>query len=176
MLSNLRLVAPEHELLSTQLSAFNFDNPPVDPQELVDAMSKIMEEKNGLGLAANQIGLPYRVFVMRTDPTTACFNPKVVDASDKQIISEEGCLTYPDYFVKISRPGAIRVRFADVNGEFTTVNLNGMTARVFLHEYDHLEGINYLDRVKKYHLDQAKRKAKLMKRKMKKLTRLANGN
>jgi peptide deformylase len=171
--NNLRLVSSEHELLSAKLPTFDFNNPVVDPKELVNKLSEIMKDKNGLGLAANQIGLPYRVFVLNTDPVTACFNPRIIEMSDKMIVSQEGCLTYPYFFVKIARPGAIKVRYADVNGEFVTRTLSGISARAFLHEYDHLEGINYLDRAKPYHLDQAKRQTKIFKRKLK---RLNNGN
>jgi len=135
---------------------FNFKEPPFDPIEFSHEIMKFMYEKNGLGLAANQVGVPYRIFAMRGAPENfVCFNPKIVGSSTDQIVLEEGCLSYPGLLVKIKRPSMIRVRFNTPNGEVETRQFIGMSARVFQHEYDHLDGIRFYDRANKFHRDQA---------------------
>ena len=118
-----------------------------------------MYEKNGIGLAANQVGLPYRAFAMRGHPQNfVCFNPRIVQPSEQEVILEEGCLTYPGLLVKIKRPQHVRVRFTMANGETRTDTFTGMTARIFQHELDHLNGIKFFDRANRYHRDQAMKK------------------
>jgi peptide deformylase len=98
------------------LEEFNFIKPPIDPYELSGEMVKFMYDNNGLGLAANQIGLPYRMFVMRGHPENfACFNPKVVYQSEELVSLDESCLSFPGLVVKIKRPKSIRVRFMTPN-------------------------------------------------------------
>jgi peptide deformylase len=163
------LVPCDDPLLSTELEPFDFSNPPIDPIELTKVMFDMMSKHNGLGLSANQLGLPYRAFIMRGNPSIVCFNPKIVDASSVHSVMEEGCLTYPLLFVKIRRPSAIKVRYTNELGEVKTEKFTGITARCFQHELDHLNGINYLERANKYHLDKAKRDLKLFKRKQKRV-------
>jgi len=140
---------------------FDFDKPPFDPIEFSKELIKYMYEKNGIGLAANQVGVPYRIFAMRGAPENfVCFNPKIVGISETVVNLEEGCLSYPGLYVKIKRPEFIRVRFKAPNGETLTKQFVGMTARCFQHEYDHLEGIRFYDRANKFHRDQAMRKWK----------------
>jgi peptide deformylase len=120
-----------------------------------------MYENNGLGLAANQVGTPYRIFAMRAAPENfVCFNPKIVQQSEQTVTLEEGCLTYPGLIVKIKRPEFIRVRFQTPNGDTLTKQFIGMSARVFQHEIDHLDGIRFYDKANKFHRDQALRKWK----------------
>lgn len=170
-MSEYNLVDPSNELLSTVLDDFDFKNPPIDPVELHNIMNEKLIEYNGLGLSANQLGLPYRMFVLRTEEqnSIAVFNPHVTYYSDSRGVLEEGCLTYPNLFVKIRRPSAIRVRYQNERGEIVTDRYQGLSARCFLHELDHLDGVNYLSRANKYHLESAKKKSKIMKRKLKKL-------
>jgi len=165
----VEIVHKDHELLNTKLDTFDFNNPPIDPKELAKTLLDNMNAKNGMGLAANQLGLPYRAFIMRTNPALVCFNPKIVDESNSYVTMEEGCLTYPLLYVKIRRPDGIRVRFQNELGEMQTEKFNGITARVFQHELDHLNGINYLNRASNYHLQKAKNKVKLLNRKKRKL-------
>jgi peptide deformylase len=128
-----------------------------------------LEEYRGVGLSANQIGLPYRVFAIRTEPRSVCFNPTITWESDDMTIMEEGCLTYPMLYVKIRRPSVIRAKYFDQNGQIQTNRFSDLIARCYQHELDHLNGVNYLERANKYHLDNAKRKSKLLMRKMKKV-------
>lgn len=140
---------------------FDFKDPPFDPVQFAQNLVKFMHENNGLGIAANQVGVPYRIFAMRGVPENfVCFNPKIVQESQQTVTLEEGCLSYPGLIVKIKRPEFIRVRFTAPNGETMTKQFIGMTARVFQHEYDHLDGIRFYDRANKFHRDQAMRKWK----------------
>ncbi len=125
-----------------------------------------MMELNGLGISANQLGLPYRVFVMRTAPElTICFNPRLVDASTEQVVLlEEGCLSYPGLHVKIKRPAHIKVRYQTVTGDTVTDKFTGLTARVFLHELDHMNGVDFISRAGPMAKDLAMRKWKKLQR------------
>jgi peptide deformylase len=152
-------------LLAQKMEPFDFSNPPIDPLDLVTDLAETMLANNGIGLSANQCGLPYRVFVMLGQELIPCFNPRIVDTSNETIVLEEGCLSYPGLFVKVKRPRRIKVRFAEPNGNIVTRTFEGMTARVFQHELDHLDGINYQQRANRYHLEQAGKK-KLLKNKM----------
>lgn len=114
---------------------------------------------NGVGLAANQIGIPYRVIAVRGVPVIVAFNPIIVDVSQQTQEMEEGCLTYPGFSCKVTRPVAIKVRYANPNGEVSTHKYTGMTARIFQHEIEHLEGKRFTDGLTRLELDIAIRKA-----------------
>ena len=127
-----------------------------------------MKHYGGIGLFANQVGFPYRMFVFGDASNyIPCFNPKVVVASENTTPMEEGCLTYPGLFVKIWRPDWVEVEFEDENSEPHNETFEGLMARVFLHELDHMDGIDFTSRASKLHLDMAKRKVKKAKRKLK---------
>ena len=160
----LELVDCNDPLLKQELETFDFSNPPVDPLDLVTDLAETMLAHNGIGLSANQCGLPYRVFVVHGKELIPCFNPRIVEASQETIVLEEGCLSYPDFFVKIKRPRRIKVRFADPNGNYVTHTFDGITSRIFQHELDHLNGIVYTQRANKVHLEQARSRAKKAKR------------
>lgn len=152
----MNLVKHDDPILTRVCEDFDFDNPPFDPVEFAKDMVKHMYAWNGIGLAANQVGVPYRVFAMRGSPENfVCFNPRIVDCTSEEIALEEGCLTYPGLIVKIKRPKSIKVRFAMANGDVRTDTFTGMTARVFLHELDHLNGILYFNRASRYHRDKS---------------------
>lgn len=156
----LELVDCNDPILKQELKPFDFSNPPVNPLDLVTDLAETMLANNGIGLSANQCRLPYRVFVMLGEELIPCFNPRIVDMSQDTIILEEGCLSYPGLFVKVKRPRRVKVRYSDPNGQVTTQVFDGMTARVFQHEMDHCNGINYQQRANRYHLEQARKKKK----------------
>jgi peptide deformylase len=166
-IEDYNLIPHNDPILSIELPKFDFSSPSIDPKELKDILVSKMNEAGGIGLSANQLGLPYRAFVMKADPEIICFNPIVVDQSESQIVMEEGCLSYPGLFVKIRRSGMIKVRYANETNNVITTKLSGISARVFLHELDHLNGINYLSRATSFSLQKAKNKLKLLKRRIK---------
>ena len=147
--------------LLEECQEFDFNNPLFDPMEFAQELVNFMLEKNALGVAANQVGVPYRVFAMRGSPENfVCFNPKIVGTSEAEVLLEEGCLSYPGLLVKVKRPQHVRVRFTAPNGETFTQQFTGLAARVFQHEFEHLEGKRFFDNANKYHRDQAFRRAK----------------
>lgn len=147
--------------LSEICQDFDFTNPPFDPIEFAQKMIAFMYEKNGLGLAANQVGVPYRIFAMRGAPENfVCFNPKIVGSSTDKVVLEEGCLSYPGLLVKVKRPSMVRVRFNTPNGDTMTKTFIGMSARIYQHELDHLDGVKFFEKANKFHRDQAFRKWK----------------
>lgn len=145
----MKLISETDPMLKQPLEDFDFSNPPIDPVQLATDLAEVMLSAKGVGLSANQVGMPYRVFVMATSPQiTACFNPRIVDRSSDSVMMVEGCLSYPGLAVKIARPSALKVRFTMPNGETVTQKYTGLTARIFQHELDHMDGIVYLDRAK----------------------------
>lgn len=162
----LDLVPRDHALLTTELETFDFSNPPTDPIQLAKDLTETMLHHNGMGLAANQVGLPYRVFVIKANPVIACFNPKIVSINGEHVELEEGCLTFPNYYVKIRRPKQIRVRYTQPNGNIVTHIYDGMTARIFQHELDHLDGVLFQSRATLYRRQQADKDAKLARKKL----------
>lgn len=163
------LVPCTDPILKQPLEKFNFQSPPMDPIELAHDLAETMIANNGLGLSANQMGLPYRAFAMKAEQIIVCFNPIIVDTSTETVTLEEGCLSFPLLFVKVKRPKKIKVRYTEPNGNVVTKIFDGMTARVFQHELDHLNGVVYASRANAFHLEQAKKKLKLLKRKNKDL-------
>jgi peptide deformylase len=134
-----QLVPWDDPILTSPATEWDFDvhgSGEAIAHELVETM----RELNGHGLSAPQIGYDRKVFVMRTDPVFAVFNPRVVDASSETEELEEACLSFPGLVCKVARPKMIRVRFQTPNGATTTQKFAGLTARIFLHEADHLLG------------------------------------
>jgi len=117
-------------------------------------MSRILKENmihyGGVGLSANQIGIGERVFIMmlnmETEETITCFNPRIVKRYDDNVWCEEGCLSFPDEIINVERPDRIVVKYEDEDRKDHKIKLSGMAARVFLHEFDHLEGIVFTER------------------------------
>jgi peptide deformylase len=147
-----------------QIEPFDFSNPPIDPVVLVHDLAEAMLRGNGIGLAANQAGLPYRVFLIKSEHIIACFNPKIVNVSDETIVLEEGCLSFPGLIVKVKRPLSAKIRYTEPNGNVVTTQWDGMTARIAQHEIDHLDGRTMLDAATFMERDRAKKKWKQLKR------------
>jgi len=159
-------VDANEDILREELPKFDFMNPPVDPIEFAYDLTEHMLHYNGIGLAANQLGLPYRVFAIRSDPVLVCYNLEIVDHSPEQVLLDEGCLTFPNLFFKVNRPESIKVRYQEPNGEFQTKLFTGMTSRAIQHENDHLDGILFIDRVSNLVLDMARKKSKKYERQL----------
>lgn len=138
-------------ILRERLPHFDFNNPPIDPKTLEKDMISVMLANKGIGLAANQVGIRSRVFVMghHTSPESAraFFNPEVVANVDQLEDLVEGCLSFPDIYVNIKRPKKIKARWQNSSGEWEEGEFEGYACKCFLHELDHLEGITFQDRV-----------------------------
>lgn len=159
------LVPVTDPILHSPVPEFDFANPPTDPVQLVKDLYEILNSHNALGLSANQVGLPYRVFVIKGN--MCFFNPKIVDQSDAEVVLDEGCLSFPNTYVKIKRPSKIRIRATNENGQTATGPFDGITARVCLHEFDHLNGITFKDRANRFHWEQAMNYKKKLDRRQK---------
>ena len=164
------LLEPKHPLLHSSLPVITADTEPEDRKEILDNMIESMKQYGGIGLSANQVGLALRMFVYGDNKHyVPCFNPKILEYGGPEVAIEEGCLTYPGLFVKIYRSEWIVAEWEDENRELHKENFTGLQSRVFQHEYDHMEGIDFLSRAGKVSLDMAKRKVKKAMRKMKKM-------
>lgn len=155
-ISDLKFVGQYDEILKEKMPAFDFFNPPFDPVEFAHALVKKMLDSRGIGLAANQVGIRSHCFAMAGEPNTVAYNPTIIGTGEEEDYFNEGCLSYPNLFVRIKRKKSIRVRFTQPNGEIVTKTYAGLTARVFQHEMDHLDGqvfyqrANLLDKTKAF--------------------------
>jgi peptide deformylase len=139
---------------------FDFKNPPEDPIELAHDLAQSMIQYNGIGLAANQVGLPYRVFALKTQPIIVAFNPIIVDTSTEIVMMEEACLSWPGIVFNIKRPKSIRMRYTEPNGNVETKKFTGITARTVQHEIDHLDGHIFAPNLSRAAIELAIKKAK----------------
>lgn len=116
---------------------------------ILDDMAETMYKSEGVGLAAPQVGILRRFCVIDVgDGLIELINPVIIEKSGKQSGSE-GCLSIPDRFEEVERPLKVTVKAQDRNGNNITVSAEGFKARAFCHEIDHLDGILYIDRIKK---------------------------
>ena len=147
----LTIVKHPNLILEERMPEFDFENPLTDPVQLEKDMIEVMLERGGIGLAANQVGIKTRMFVMGhpkyRDHAQAFFNPVIAGITEDTLEEEEGCLSFPNIYVKIKRPRGVLVRFQNSKGETQEAEFFGTECRCFLHEFDHLEGITYKDRL-----------------------------
>lgn len=127
--------------------------------KLIKRLKMTMKLHGGLGLSANQCGVYERVFVMGyEDNVFACINPKVIEQSSELEKSKEGCLSYPGMFLNIPRPKWIIAEYTDENGQKMQTKFEGLTARCFLHELDHMNGVKFVQHVGPVAIRMAKQK------------------
>ena len=143
----LKLIPNTHPILHERVKPCSKD---LDRPEMSRILRKIMIHYGGVGLSANQIGIGERVFIMmlnmETEETITCFNPRIIKRYDDNVWCEEGCLSFPDEIINVERPDRIVVKYEDEDKKDHKIKLSGMAARVFLHEFDHLEGIVFTER------------------------------
>ena len=143
----LQLTPNTHPILHERVKPCSKD---LDRSEMSRILKENMVHYEGVGLSANQIGISERVFIMmlnmETEETITCFNPRIIKKYDDNVMCEEGCLSFPDEFVNVERPDRIVVKYEDEDKKDHKIKLSGMAARVFLHEFDHLEGIVFTER------------------------------
>jgi peptide deformylase len=138
----LEFVQETHPILSAQL-------PPVDPSINLEALSKdmfmLMWSNGGIGLAAPQVGIAVRMFVMgpQKGPNYVCVNPEIVEVSEKVETATEGCLSFPSLWLNIKRPTWVHARYTTLSGETVEQKFDGLLARCYIHELEHLDGITF---------------------------------
>lgn len=153
------LVEPRHSALHKRASVDPFSGN-IDWAEREKEMFELMHNNLGVGLSATQVGSSYNMFVMRHSflGDMGVYKPEILE-TEGEVDIEEGCLTWPLLFIHIKRPAEIKVRFYKNDGE-TQIEMvmDGIDARCFLHEYDHLQGTNFIDIVSDFKLRRAMEK------------------
>ena len=143
----LKLIPNTHPILHEKMKPCSED---LDRREMSRILKENMIHYEGVGLSANQIGISERVFVMilhmETEEIITCFNPRIIKRYKDCGWFEEGCLSYPDEIINVNRPNRIIVKYEDEDKKEHKIKLDGFAARVFQHEYDHLEGIDFTQR------------------------------
>ena len=141
------LVDPEHQLFHHRIQSCSYN---LDRHHLSRVLIDNMIHHNGIGISANQIGIWERAFAMVRDiennEVMVCFNPRIIKSYSEEVEMEEGCLSYPELFLKIKRPDKIIVKYEDEDKKTHKLKLQGLASRVFQHEYDHMEGIDFTQR------------------------------
>ena len=158
----MKLITYPNEILEREVKDVDLENPGFDPVELKKEMVDFMIANNGIGLSANQVGLDAKVFVMgdSVENSTMCINPTVLQYTEETVDDIEGCLSFPNVFVKIKRPKEILAEWYNEKLEKQTVKIEGYSAKCYFHELDHLLGITFKDRASKLKWDMAQKKAR----------------
>jgi peptide deformylase len=142
---------------------WNFEDPPLVVDFLMADMIETMAKSGGIGLAANQVGIAYRVMAMHVQETgeyITLFNPEIVSKSELQYIAMEGCLSFPGVLLDLARPRTVEVKYFDHFARPHTRTFNDIDAKCVLHEIDHLDGKTFKDYVSQLKYDMAVKRAK----------------
>ena len=164
----MRLVRSPDPWLDKVVDKFDFEK--LDADSISKEMIELMFNEGGIGLSANQVELNAQIFVMKPhllqdkSPLTI-INPIIEQVTQDVELMPEGCLSHPGLFISVKRPKGLVAKYLDINAKECKIELYDIDARCFLHEYDHLQGIEFTDRVSRLKLDMAKKKAQ--KRKLK---------
>jgi len=164
----MKLIEAPDTWLDRAVKPFDFEA--LDAVEVSGEMCKIMMTSNGIGLSANQVGLDAQIFVIRPlehaeiKKPFAVINPQILEVDEETVYGPEGCLSYPGLVLHLKRPKRIVAQFLDIDAKECIIEFVGIDARCFLHEYDHLNGVTFTDRVSKLKLDMAQKKLKKQKR------------
>jgi peptide deformylase len=118
-------------------------------QNLIDKMTEVLEKQSGVGLAAPQIGEKKRIFITKIpgDILRIFINPDIIQTSQELESYEEGCLSIPGVWANVIRPAEISIQAWDIKGKIFRISAEEILARVIQHEFDHLNGILFIDRL-----------------------------
>lgn len=153
-MEDLKLVKPFDEILYKPTELVDFEK--IDHEDLIKKMGSVINANSGVGLSANQVGLPYRMFILKLGhEMTGIFNPTIVERSGEKESHLEGCLSFPKLLIKVNRSPSVRLRFIDAKGVIGTKQFGGYTARIIQHEVDHLDGIPFWFHISKFKLKRA---------------------
>ena len=158
-------ILPAGELNQGFASKFNFDT--VDASMLTNVMFDRMSEMGGAALSAPQVGLDMCMFVMGIDQAKIeVFNPTIISYSKEETLMNEGSLTFPGILVIVKRPEAVTVEYYNKNGVLQQNEFKGLTARIFQHAFDHLQGTTIKDKVSKLKWEMASKRLNNYKQKL----------
>jgi peptide deformylase len=171
----MKLVKAPDVMLENKVDKFDLEN--IHPAPIAMDMIDLMVKEGGLGISANQVGFNGQIFVMKTllnkqhGSPMVVINPMIQGLSKELESGIEGCLSHPGLFLKVRRPISCVVEFDTLTSDFKNVihveaKFDDIDARIFLHEYDHLYGIQFIDRVSKLKLNMAEKKRHKQKRKV----------
>lgn len=159
----MKIYVYENSILRTKST--EVDKVDDDLRLILDRMMKVMEKANGIGLAANQIGIDKRFFVLDVEGRKLkIINPEILEFGDELIEFEEGCLSIPGVYRNVTRPEKIKVKYMDENNEVHEELLEGLISRAFQHELDHLDGVLFIDKISPLSRNLIRKKLELMKK------------
>ena len=160
----LKLVQDPDPILKQKAEPWDFENH-VNAAVIEREMLEIMRASNGIGLAGNQVGLLRRVFVMKLQDgrELGFFNPWILLGDNNFVSGEEGCLSFPNLWLKVARHNKITAAYLDNTNKKCIIELEGIDARCFQHELDHLDGITFTEYVSDLKLKMAKKKQRKFK-------------
>lgn len=172
------IIAPDNRLRNMTRIVTKIDK---NVQTLIEDMFKVMEQSNGMGLAANQIGSDRRIIVMDVDRLVAyedhteqdtlthgrftIINPQIIEQDDRRVKWTEGCLSVPGFQFEIERSAMIKVKGLDEKGDKLEFTASGLLAAVIQHELDHLNGVLFIDHVSRLKRDIVISKLKKLRKK-----------
>jgi peptide deformylase len=161
----MQLIKHPNPILKQQAVHWDFEKD-TGAEALEVDMVQLMIESGGIGLAANQVGLLKRVFAIHLkDQVPFCmFNPYILYGDNDLVLADEGCLSFPELFLKVPRDKNITAMYVDRQGNKRIIELTGIDARCFQHELDHLDGVCFIEHISPLKLALAKKKL-LKKRK-----------
>lgn len=154
----MKLLSENDPFLNIPVEEFDLANLPADLHSKISEMIVTMVNNRAIGLAANQVGLPWRVFVITTiDGIQVCINPKIISESNI-LPNPEGCLSFPGLKLVVHRPNILQVEYFNSDLNLVNETLYGIDAVVFGHELDHLNGITFDQKVSKFQFKNALKK------------------
>lgn len=167
----LPILSDGHPKLAERMEEFDLTQiTQPEIQKFIKQLKLTMTTYGGLGLSANQCGFRFRIFVMGSDDfQIVCINPEIVETFDEPEKMREGCLSYPGLYLNVPRHKKIVVGHFDELGEYNTTTLEGISAQVYQHELDHMNGIVYTNKVGPLALELAKKRQKKLIRKISKI-------
>lgn len=170
----MKLVYYPDPILGKGMEDFDFDKVKeifADAADLKEQMVDLMVQHKGIGLSACQVGLNMRCFVIGETRESAIMviNPKILSFSEETELAPEGCLSFPDMFLNIARPKTVSAEWLDEHGEKQSGTLDGYGARCFLHEFDHLNGVVFKEKVSRLKWDRATTKKNKIQKQRKKM-------
>jgi peptide deformylase len=157
----MELVISPNEWLDREVKPFDFET--LDAKQIEQQMIDLMIAEGGIGLSANQVALDAQIFVIKphlleNKEPFAVINPIIESLTPEVEILPEGCLSHPDLFLQVKRPRGLVAKYLDTDAKECIIELYDIDARCFLHEFDHLYGIEFVDRVSKLKLELARKK------------------
>lgn len=153
------------KILRTMTRALEKEEINDELRKTLDEMVKTMRLANGVGLASTQVNIDRRYFVMEIDGIVKkCINPEILEVLADNVSTDEGCLSIPGIFKKVSRPDKIKVKYLNEYAEEVVEEMQGLWAKAFQHEIDHINGMMYIDRLTPVNKNLIRKKLEIIKK------------